>query len=148
MPTSLQNRIAEQRKARRMTQEQLARALGVSQPRLSQWESGTKRVLWMGKPHVSRAPLGDVDYRLTTERLIISGGLLGRSKNQVELLSVKAIRVIQGLPDHAFGMTRIDIVSTDASTPALTLSLDSSVADDVNSMIRNAVMEARHRAGA
>ena len=41
MPTSLQNRIAEQRKARRMTQEHLARALGVSQPRLSQWESGT-----------------------------------------------------------------------------------------------------------
>jgi putative transcriptional regulator len=41
MPTPLTNRIAEQRKARHMTQEQLAHALGVSQPRLSQWENGT-----------------------------------------------------------------------------------------------------------
>ena len=42
MPTPLQNRIAEQRSACRMTQAQLAHALGVSRQQLSEWERGVK----------------------------------------------------------------------------------------------------------
>jgi DNA-binding XRE family transcriptional regulator len=43
MPTPLINRIAEQRRARNMTQQQLAHALGVSQQQLSEWERGVKK---------------------------------------------------------------------------------------------------------
>lgn len=42
MPTQITNRIAEMRRARRMTQQQLAHALGASRQQLSEWERGVK----------------------------------------------------------------------------------------------------------
>lgn len=62
--TGLGQRIARARKDASLTQQQLADALGISQPQLASYEVGRRRVPVSMLPHLARA------VRITVEALI------------------------------------------------------------------------------
>ena len=55
MPTQITNRIAEMRRARGITQERLARMLGVSRQQVSDWERGISIPLATTAIEIARA---------------------------------------------------------------------------------------------
>jgi hypothetical protein len=79
-----------------------------------------EHVLWEGKPYLKEITT-NTKYILTTQRLIIQMGLLGRREEQIDLGRVKDIRLTQGLSDRMIGIGQIEIISTDPSTPSFRL---------------------------
>ena len=79
-----------------------------------------EHVLWEGKPYLKEIAT-NTKYVLTTERLIIQMGLLGRKEEQIDLGRVKDIRLTQGFSDRVIGIGQIKVISTDASTPSFRL---------------------------
>ena len=102
----------------------------------------SERLLWSGRPYLS---IG-VRYELTTERLRVSRGLLGTSIEEIELVRVRDTKVKQHMGERAVNVGDITVVSTDPSTPELTLH---NVKDpmDVRELIRKAVIAEKDRRG-
>jgi hypothetical protein len=87
-----------------------------AEPRAQQLE----HVLWEGKPYLKEIAT-NTKYVLTTERIIIQVGLLGRREEQIDLGRVKDIRLTQGVSDRMIGIGQIEVISTDPSTPSFRL---------------------------
>ena len=60
-------------------------------------------------------------YKLTTERLIVTSGLLSQSSEEVEIYRVKDVSVSQGALDRMLGIGTITVVVSDASSPRIEL---------------------------
>lgn len=58
-------------------------------------------------------------YRLTTERLLTTEGILSRSTESLELYRVKDIRMTQPLFQRLFGLETIELITSDQDTPDL-----------------------------
>lgn len=61
-------------------------------------------------------------YSLTTQRFRISTGVLNKSFDDLELYRVKDITVTQPLVQRVLGLGTIRLVTSDATTPEVTLS--------------------------
>ncbi|MEA4884691.1 MAG: PH domain-containing protein [Clostridia bacterium] len=92
-----------------------ARLGGEESPRTS-----TEGVLWEGKPHLKEIGT-NTRYVLTTQRLLVTSGLLARREEQIDLARVKDIRLTQGFSDRMLGIGQIELLSTDPSTPEFRL---------------------------
>lgn len=99
-------------------------------------------VLWTGKPYLS---IG-VRYELTTQRLRIIRGLLGRSVEEVELVRVRDTSVTQHVGERALNVGDIEVMSNDPSNPSFKLH-NVKRANEVRELIRKAVMDERARRG-
>ncbi len=105
---------------------QLERINASGRPSQAQPRSATEEarrlehVLWEGKPYLKEWTT-NTRYTLTTKRLIIQAGVLGRREEQIDLARVKDIRLTQGLSDRMIGIGQIEIISTDPSTPSFQL---------------------------
>lgn len=62
-----------------------------------------------------------VYYRLTTQRLFVSRGILSRTTDQTELIRVDDVRVTQRLVDRIVGCGTVEVISTDVSDAKLSL---------------------------
>jgi membrane protein YdbS with pleckstrin-like domain len=63
-----------------------------------------------------------IRYRLTTQRLFVDQGILGRTTDQTELYRVDDVRTHQGLFDRIFGVGDVELVAPSESTqPSLRL---------------------------
>lgn len=102
----------------------------------------TEETIWTGKPYLS---IG-VHYELTTQRLRVIRGLLGRSVEEVELVRVRDTSVTQHMGERALNVGDIEITSNDPSHPIFKLHNVKKV-NDVREMIRKAVMAERNRRG-
>ncbi|HNU94031.1 MAG TPA: PH domain-containing protein [Bacillota bacterium] len=80
----------------------------------------SEHVLWEGRPYLKEITT-NTKYILTTQRLIIQMGLLGRREEQIDLGRVKDIRLTQGVSDRMIGIGQIEVISTDPSTPSFRL---------------------------
>jgi len=60
-------------------------------------------------------------YELTTERIRIRHGILTKRTDELELYRVKDATVIEPFLYRLFGVGNIQVTTTDASTPTLTL---------------------------
>jgi membrane protein YdbS with pleckstrin-like domain/DNA-directed RNA polymerase subunit RPC12/RpoP len=58
-------------------------------------------------------------YRLTTQRLFITRGLISRKVDEVELFRVKDVTLSQGVLERLLGIGTVTILSTDDGTPEL-----------------------------
>lgn len=56
-------------------------------------------------------------YRLTTQRLFVYRGLISRKIEELELFRVRDIDVVQGFWERVLGYGRMNIFSTDSTTP-------------------------------
>lgn len=55
-------------------------------------------------------------YELTDERLIVSSGILSRIREEIELYRVKDYKVIEPLYLRVFGLSNIELITSDRTT--------------------------------
>jgi uncharacterized membrane protein YdbT with pleckstrin-like domain len=60
-------------------------------------------------------------FRLTTERLLITKGVLTKVTESLELYRIRDLRVVQSFWQRLFGLQDIQLITTDSSTPQITL---------------------------
>lgn len=101
-----------------------------------------EELLWSGRPYLT---LG-IRFELTTQRLRIIRGLLGRSYEEIELVRVRDTSVSQHVGERALNVGDVAIVSNDPRSPNLTLN---NVKDpmEVREMIRQATLAEKERRG-
>jgi len=56
-------------------------------------------------------------YRLTTERLLTTDGILSKDTESLELYRVKDFRITESFLERLFGLESIELMSTDLDTP-------------------------------
>ena len=118
-----------------------ARGMGTGAPRAGH---DAEEVLWSGRPVLSGLQSLGTLYEVTTQRLRIHKGVLGRSVDELELVRVKDVGVEQDLGDRVMDTGDVILTTTDKDTPMLRLK---NVADPhaVKEIIRAAVRAERER---
>ncbi len=111
-------------------------------PRVSTEVSGEERVLWEGRPFLSITER----YVLTTERVRIYRGLIGRNIDDIELVRLQDIDFTQNAGERIFGIGDIHLRGADPSTPEVTLR-NVHQPEEVRELIRRAWLDARKRYG-
>ncbi len=99
-----------------------------------------EQVLWKGRPFLSISE----HYVITSERIRIIEGLLGKRKQDVELIRVQDIDQTQTLRERTLNLGDIYIRSHDSDAPTIVLN---NVRDpeQVQDILRRAVQDARKR---
>lgn len=99
-----------------------------------------ERVLWAGRPFLSLS----VYYQVTNERIRISEGLLGKTREDIELVRVQDVDHKQSLTERMLNLGDIYIRSHDASEPEVVLNNVSNPAE-VHEILRRAILKARQK---
>jgi hypothetical protein len=102
----------------------------------------SEQVLWEGRPFLSLVEY----YVLTSERLKIRQGLLGRDIENFELIRIQDIDFEQGVTERILGIGDITIHGHDPSDPLIVLR-NVPKPDEVYEIMRRAWLEARKRYG-
>ncbi len=102
----------------------------------------TEQVLWKGRPFLSLVE----NYIITTERLKVTHGLVGRQVENFELIRIQDIDFKQGVGERMLGIGDIAIRGQDPSNPAVTLR-NIPKPEEVYEILRRAWLEARKRYG-
>jgi hypothetical protein len=82
-------------------------------------------VLWKGKPaSISDRLKGIVrlnttTYTITSQRIMVKTGLIGKNVEEIELLRVRDLSVTQSIMDRMLGIGSLTVFSDDASAPQL-----------------------------
>lgn len=105
-------------------------------------ESAGETTLWEGRPFLS---LG-TRYTITSERVRITEGVLGKDREDIELIHIQDMDQTQSLVEQMFNLGDIHIRSHDPSSPEVVLN-NIPNAQDVNEILRAAVLNARKRHG-
>ena len=127
--------------------EQSAAAAGAPAPTTHLAGAGaddaeTEELIWTGRPYLS---IG-IRYELTTQRLRLIRGLLGRSYHEIELVRVRDTSVNQHLGERALNVGDVAIVSNDPSHPEVTLHNVKNPME-LREMIRKATIREKERRG-
>lgn len=120
--------------------ELLGSALSAEAPEYAVFEEADEKVLWEGRPLLSITER----YLLTNERLRLAKGLLGKEREDIELILIQDVDQKQSLSERVLGVGDITIHSHDRSHPEVVLN---NVRDPekVHEILRKAVQEARGR---
>jgi hypothetical protein len=99
-----------------------------------------EQILWQGHPFLS--PF--VFYTVTTERVLINSGVLGKTHENIELVRVKDVDWHQGISERILGVGDVTLFSVDASDPKAVLN---NVRDPqkVFEVVRRAMLAARKK---
>lgn len=100
--------------------------------------------LWRGAPDAVVAPIAakTTKYLLTTQRLTVDSGLVGKHNDGIELFRIKDVEVKKSLPQRTRGVGDVVIYSTDQVAPRLRLEAIAKP-DEVAALIRQRVYTAR-----
>ena len=98
--------------------------------------------IWKGRPFLSLVE----NYVITSERLKIVSGLVGREVENFELIRIQDLDYKQGMTERIFGIGDITIRGHDASDPKIVLR-NVSDPEEVYEILRKAWLEARKRHG-
>lgn len=101
-----------------------------------------EHVLWQGRPFLSLVE----HYTLTTERIKITRGIIGRKVENFELVRMQDIDYKQNLGERVVNIGDITIKGQDASNPEIVLR-NIAKPEDVYEILRKAWLEARKRHG-
>ena len=97
-------------------------------------------VMWLVRWWITKC----TSYELTSQRLKISSGILNRKLDELELFRVKDYAMDQPLFLRMVGLGNLTLVTSDASSPTVTISAIANV-EDVREKLRNAVQAERDR---
>lgn len=101
-----------------------------------------ERVIWSGRPFMTLR----VRYELTTQRLRIYRGLIGRAIEEIDLIRVRDTKVKQHAGERAINIGDITVLSSDKSSPEIVLhNVDSPL--EVREMIRKTYLAEQERRG-
>lgn len=111
-------------------------------------EAEEEREIWTGSPDfvVEGMASRTTKYILTTERIRVETGMIGKRSEQLDLFRVKDVRVTRSMTQRARKVGSIEIVSSDKTTPSGTLR-SVREPDQLAESIRATAREARRRAG-
>ncbi|MGB3713983.1 MAG: PH domain-containing protein [Candidatus Promineifilaceae bacterium] len=99
-------------------------------------------VLWSGRPFLSIV----TEFIITNERIRIISGLLGKDREDIELIRVQDIDQKQTLSDRILQIGDIVILSHDSSDPTAILH-NVKDPEKVHELLRRAILDARKRHG-
>jgi hypothetical protein len=99
-----------------------------------------EKVLWEGRPYLSLS----VHYQITNERVRITEGMLGKSREDIELVRIQDIDLSQGVSERMMGIGDIHVRSHDRSHPEVVLN-NVSNPTEVHEILRRAVLKARKK---
>lgn len=99
-----------------------------------------ERVLWEGRPFMSI----NTHYQITTERVRIVSGVLGKEREDIELVRVQDIDQVQRMSERMLNLGDIHIRSHDASDPEVILN-NIANPQEVHELLRRAILNARKR---
>lgn len=103
---------------------------------------GEETIVWQGRPFLSLIE----NYIITSERIKIAHGLIGKDYENFELVRIQDIDVSQGMGERIMGLGDIHIKGADPSTPDITLrNIDQP--QEVYEKLRKAWLAARKRYG-
>ena len=97
-------------------------------------------ILWEGRPFLSIGKR----YVITNERVRIIDGVIGKSKEDVELIRIQDIDQTQRLTERLFKLGDLTIRSRDASQPIILLN-NIKDPERVHEILRRAVLKARQK---
>lgn len=97
-------------------------------------------VLWEGRPFLSLT----VYYQITNERVRITEGLLGKEREDIELVRIQDLDHKQSVTERMLNLGDVTILSHDPSHPEVTLN---NISDpmEVHEILRRAILKARQR---
>lgn len=105
-------------------------------------DEGDEDILWEGRPFLSLVE----NYVLTSERIKITRGLVGRGIENFELVRIQDIDLSQGLSERMLNLGDITIKGSDASAASIVLR-NISKPEEVYEILRRAWLAARKRHG-
>ena len=121
-----------------------------SSPKITHQDDHAEQTLWEGRP----SDLGDqirtgllmnnVRYKITSQRLIITTGLMNKKTEEIELVRIKDISMEKTMMDRMMGVGTITVVSTDPTTPEVLLE-DVKEVEMVKDLLRDAVRVEKER---
>jgi hypothetical protein len=100
----------------------------------------SEQILWEGRPFLSLT----VQYQITSERIRIIEGMLGKEYRDVELVRIQDVDHKQNLTERTFNIGDVFIRSHDVTDPEIVLN---NVTDpkEVHEIVRRAVLKARKK---
>ena len=106
------------------------------------FDNNKEDLLWEGRPFLSLV----MHYTITDERIRITEGLLGKARDNVELVRIQDMSYSQTFSERMLNLGDVTIRSHDASRPTIVLR---NVADPENvyEILRRAVLNARKKHG-
>lgn len=108
----------------------------------SHTHSDEEKVVWTGRPFMTLR----VRYELTTQRLRIYRGLIGRDIEEIDLIRIRDTKVKQHAAERAANIGDITILSTDQSNPEIVLeNVDKPV--EAREIIRKTYLAEQERRG-
>lgn len=119
--------------------EEIAESLKVT-PSETASDDDEEKVLWEGRPFLSL----NTRYVLTNERIRIFEGILGKDREDIELVRVQDLDQSQSVSERLLNIGDIHVRSHDPSHPTIVLR---NIKDPqtVHEMLRRAVLDARKR---
>jgi hypothetical protein len=99
-----------------------------------------EKILWEGRPFLSLATF----YRITNQRVRIVHGVLGRERDDIELIRIQDLDIDQSLGERFLNLGDIIIKSADPSYPDVRLN-NIRFVDEVHEILRKAMLEARRK---
>ncbi len=99
-----------------------------------------EQILWEGRPFLSLR----VHYQITNERVRIVEGLLGKEREDIELVRIQDVDHKQNMGERLFNMGDIYIRSHDPSRPETVLE-NVTDPEQVHEILRRAILKARKK---
>ena len=105
-------------------------------------DDGEERIVWSGRPLMTLR----VRYELTTQRLRIYRGLIGRDIEEIDLIRIRDTKIKQHAGERTINIGDITIFSTDANNREIVLSnVDKPL--EVRELIRKTYLAEQERRG-
>lgn len=102
--------------------------------------AGDEKLLWEGRPFLSI----NTKYVITTERLRLIEGVLGKDRQDIELIRIQDLDQSQSMSERIFNVGDIHVRSHDRDRPEVVLR-NVREPEEVHEILRRAVLEARKR---
>ena len=101
-----------------------------------------EEVLWSGRPFLSLV----TEFVITSERIRVIKGLVGKDREDIELVRIQDIDQRQTFGDRLLQISDIDVFSHDRTDPRATLH-NIKDPEEVHEILRRAVLRARKKHG-
>lgn len=125
-----------------LAEEKASPETAASMPDQSVFDDQKEDVLWEGRPFLSLV----FQYTITDERIRITEGLLGKARDNIELVRIQDMSYSQTFSERLLNLGDITIRSHDPSRPTIVLR-NITDPESVYEILRRAVLNARKKHG-
>ena len=125
-----------------LAESRAAPEIAAAMPDQAVFDDHKEDILWQGRPFLSLV----MEYTITDERIRITEGLLGKARDNVELVRIQDMNYSQTLGERLMNLGDVTIRSHDTSRPTIILR-NIQDPETVYEILRRAVLNARKKHG-